>query len=144
MWIMKPAGLSRGRGIKVYKSLSKITEFFKNKDTPWVVMKYIENPLIIKTMGTMRKVLLLSSPYLTFLSSTSDNGCWWPTGIPLRSGSTRSATSVSPQRTTSTTKWATSSLIWPTTQSPNTPSQNRLRRLKAICGMSTSLMTTWR
>jgi len=47
MWIMKPGGLSRGRGIKVYKNLENILEFFKNKDTPWVVMKYIENPLII-------------------------------------------------------------------------------------------------
>ena len=47
MWIMKPGGLSRGRGIKVYKSLENILDFFKNKDTPWVVMKYIENPLIL-------------------------------------------------------------------------------------------------
>ena len=47
MWIMKPAGLSRGRGIKVYSSLAKILEFFKNKDTPWIVMKYIENPLVV-------------------------------------------------------------------------------------------------
>ena len=43
---MKPAGLSRGRGIKMYKSLSKINNFFDNKDSPWIIMKYIENPLI--------------------------------------------------------------------------------------------------
>ena len=34
MWIMKPGGLSRGRGIKLYKNLDKILNFFKHKDTP--------------------------------------------------------------------------------------------------------------
>jgi len=54
---MKPAGLSRGRGIKMYKSLSKINNFFDNKDSPWIIMKYIENPLICSA----RKVCFLIS-----------------------------------------------------------------------------------
>jgi len=47
MWIMKPGGLSRGRGIKIYKSLTKMCEYFDKRDTDWIVMKYIENPLIV-------------------------------------------------------------------------------------------------
>ena len=57
MWIMKPGGLSRGRGIKLFKNLDKILEHFKKQAMPWVIMKYIENPLIINTLGASRKVL---------------------------------------------------------------------------------------
>ena len=66
IWIMKPGGLSRGRGIKVYKSLTKMLDFFKNKDTPWVVQKYIENPLVVTTQnGAIRKVLSSSSDLIS-------------------------------------------------------------------------------
>lgn len=74
MWIMKPGGLSRGRGIKLYKSLDKILDFFKHKDTPWIVMKYIENPLIISTVGALRKVLF--DKFFSYLKTSLilDNG----------------------------------------------------------------------
>ena len=47
MWMLKPAGLSRGRGIQVFNSLNEILEYTKNKEQQWVVQKYIENPLVI-------------------------------------------------------------------------------------------------
>jgi len=33
MWILKPSGLSRGRGITMFDNLKEIQTFFKNKDT---------------------------------------------------------------------------------------------------------------
>jgi tubulin monoglycylase TTLL3/8 len=48
MWLVKPGSKSRGRGIKVYKSFDKIINHVKTaKGRQFVVMKYIENPLII-------------------------------------------------------------------------------------------------
>lgn len=45
LWILKPAGLSRGRGIEIYNNYSKIIEKVENKrKMQWVVQKYIENP----------------------------------------------------------------------------------------------------
>lgn len=46
IWILKPARLSRGRGIKCISSLSEITNF-KSNNYQYVIQKYIENPLII-------------------------------------------------------------------------------------------------
>jgi tubulin monoglycylase TTLL3/8 len=48
IWITKPAGLSRGRGIRLYNSLVEITQQVKSKDMSWVIQKYIENPLLYK------------------------------------------------------------------------------------------------
>lgn len=48
IWIIKPAGLSRGRGIRCYDNLAEILEHVKVKESEWVAQKYIENPLIIK------------------------------------------------------------------------------------------------
>jgi len=47
IWIIKPAGLSRGRGIQVFSNLDDITDYTRGKDSNWIVQKYIENPLIV-------------------------------------------------------------------------------------------------
>eukprot|EP01022_Parablepharisma_sp_SALTPOND_P014467 TRINITY_DN1966_c0_g1_i1.p1 TRINITY_DN1966_c0_g1~~TRINITY_DN1966_c0_g1_i1.p1 ORF type:complete len:661 (-),score=53.58 TRINITY_DN1966_c0_g1_i1:1643-3529(-) len=47
IWIVKPAGLSRGRGIKMFDNLKGIMEYAQCKDQQYVVQKYIENPMII-------------------------------------------------------------------------------------------------
>ena len=47
IWIAKPAGLSRGRGIQVFSHLEEIEEYTRGKDHNWIVQKYIENPLIV-------------------------------------------------------------------------------------------------
>lgn len=46
IWIIKPAGLSRGRGIKLMDSYADIYAATKGKDLPWVIQKYIERPLL--------------------------------------------------------------------------------------------------
>ena len=47
MWIVKPAGMSRGRGIHVFNDLTEIIDYVRTKDSQWVAQKYIENPMII-------------------------------------------------------------------------------------------------
>ena len=48
MWILKPGGKSRGRGIKVFRSYEKILQHIRQtKGRSFVVMKYIENPLLL-------------------------------------------------------------------------------------------------
>jgi len=47
IWIVKPAGLSRGRGISCFKNLIEIQDYVKGKESQWIVQKYMENPLII-------------------------------------------------------------------------------------------------
>jgi len=55
IWIMKPSGLSRGRGIKCVSALNEILLFIKKNSNQYIVQKYIENPLLI--LG--RKVLFM-------------------------------------------------------------------------------------
>jgi tubulin monoglycylase TTLL3/8 len=57
IWILKPncnfirlkSDLSRGRGIKCFTNFEKIMDYIMGKETQYVVQKYIENPLIIKS-----------------------------------------------------------------------------------------------
>ena len=46
-WIIKPGNLSRGRGIACYSTLQEIIKYINNTQTQWIIMKYIERPLII-------------------------------------------------------------------------------------------------
>ena len=46
VWIVKPSGLSRGRGIGLFANLSDIQAAVKSKDSNFVIQKYIENPLL--------------------------------------------------------------------------------------------------
>lgn len=48
IWILKPAGLSRGRGIRLYKSIKSILNHLKSSDYAWVIQKYLENSLLYK------------------------------------------------------------------------------------------------
>lgn len=56
VWILKPGGKSRGRGIRCINKLSAVHQLLHNSNTRrrvglppsmWVVQKYIENPLVV-------------------------------------------------------------------------------------------------
>ena len=70
LWILKPAGKSRGRGISVESSLNGIlnhieaTSDSRNRLNQWVIQKYIENPLIIaKRKFDIRQWILVTSEF---------------------------------------------------------------------------------
>ena len=46
IWIIKPSGLSRGRGIKLYASLAEINHHLHTKDFSFIIQKYMENPML--------------------------------------------------------------------------------------------------
>lgn len=49
IWVLKPAGKSRGRGIQLSARLEKILEVAvgRGAEARWIAQKYIENPLIV-------------------------------------------------------------------------------------------------
>lgn len=51
LWILKPSGKSRGRGITVAQSIAEIYQHIRvsdvGKSSQWVIQKYMENPLTI-------------------------------------------------------------------------------------------------
>lgn len=57
IWIVKPVGLSRGRGIQCISSYQEFLGFLKVHGNQYVIQKYIENPLVI----FRRKVFLINS-----------------------------------------------------------------------------------
>ncbi len=48
VWILKPAGMSRGRGIFLADHLDHILDFVKTGQTQWIIQKYLENPQIVE------------------------------------------------------------------------------------------------
>lgn len=48
IWVVKPAGLSRGRGIELFSSYHEIVHHLKTRDFSYVIQKYIENPMCHK------------------------------------------------------------------------------------------------
>lgn len=46
-WIIKPASLSKGRGISCHNDLETMLKVLKQREGNWVVQKYIENPMIL-------------------------------------------------------------------------------------------------
>ena len=48
IWIIKPAGSSRGRGICLFKNLVEIIDMTKQIETQYIVQKYIESSMIMK------------------------------------------------------------------------------------------------
>jgi tubulin monoglycylase TTLL3/8 len=45
---VKPAGLSRGRGIRAFNDLEQLLLYVGGLDVQWVAQKYIEAPLTIR------------------------------------------------------------------------------------------------
>ena len=72
IWIVKPSGLSRGRGITCIDQLNDILSNIKSHNQT-VIQKYIENPLVIKGRKfDMRQWVLVTNfnPLIVYLFDT--------------------------------------------------------------------------
>lgn len=84
VWIVKPAGSSRGRGICLFKNLVEIIDITKQIETQYIVQKYIENTLVVKnrkfdirqwvlvTDWNPLTVWMYAEPYIRFPASDFD------------------------------------------------------------------------
>lgn len=83
IWIMKPSGLSRGRGISCVSTLAEVINSLISSSS-CIIQKYIENPLLIKgrkfdirqwvlvTDLEPLTIWLFDTPYLRFSAETYD------------------------------------------------------------------------
>jgi hypothetical protein len=86
IWILKPSGLSRGRGIKCVDNLQHILSQVRSGGNQYIIQKYIENPMIIMnrkfdirqwvlvTDFNPLTVWLYETPYLRFGAEDYDPG----------------------------------------------------------------------
>jgi tubulin monoglycylase TTLL3/8 len=63
IWIVKPSGKSRGRGIVLLNSSEAVLDYINtSKDSEWIAQKYIERPLLVhRHKFDIRQWVLVSS-----------------------------------------------------------------------------------
>eukprot|EP00798_Chlamydomonas_sp_ICE-L_P017105 gene17105-23404_t len=73
VWIAKPAGKSRGRGIRLFNNIEELMGYVKSDEQQslegrWVVQKYVERPLLVRA----RKFDIPADCYLRFAAEEYD------------------------------------------------------------------------
>jgi tubulin monoglycylase TTLL3/8 len=57
IWILKPSGLSRGRGITCINNLNETLNFIKKNSNQYIIQKYIEDPIIILGRKVIKSII---------------------------------------------------------------------------------------